>query len=293
MKEYMLQYFNEKLIDEVLQAKKYYRIYGETKSPLSKYNNIDITICITLYEVYNLPIYKIAMLYGVSDATMRTYLKNNNVDLKGHKVGKNSSNNYFETIDTVDKAYFLGLIVADGSIMDYGKNKGYEKKVLALELTESDEYIIKKFMEYSNINTKIYHNNSTRSIKVNSSKLYDDLINLKVYPNKSHIGTSFPNIPKELYSHFIRGYFDGDGIANKHGYIGFCGSLDLLTNIKDILISELHINNVKISYNKSNGIYYVQWSAKENCKTLFNYLYQDKNDLYLVRKYEKLYKALF
>lgn len=293
MKEYMLQYFNEKLIDEVLQAKKYYRIYGETKSPLSKYNNIDITICITLYEIYNLPIYKIAMLYGVSDATMRTYLKNNNVDLKGHKVGKNSSNNYFETIDTVDKAYFLGLIVADGSIMDYGKNKGYEKKVLALELTESDEYIIKKFMEYSNINTKIYHNNSTRSIKVNSSKLYDDLINLKVYPNKSHIGTRFPDIPKELYSHFIRGYFDGDGIANKHGYIGFCGSLDLLTNIKDILISELHINNVKISYNKSNGIYYVQWSAKENCKTLFNYLYQDKNDLYLVRKYEKLYKALF
>ena len=293
MKEYMLQYFNEKLIDEVLQAKKYYRIYGETKSPLSKYNNIDITICITLYEIYNLPIYKIAMLYGVSDATMRTYLKNNNVDLKGHKVGKNSSNNYFETIDTVDKAYFLGLIVADGSIMDYGKNKGYEKKVLALELTESDEYIIKKFMEYSNINTKIYHNNSTRSIKVNSSKLYDDLINLKVYPNKSYIGTSFPDIPKELYSHFIRGYFDGDGIANKHGYIGFCGSLDLLTNIKDILISELHINNVKISYNKSNGIYYVQWSAKENCKTLFNYLYQDKNDLYLVRKYEKLYKALF
>ena len=293
MREYMLQYFNEDLVDKVLQAKKYYRIYGEIKSPLSKYDNIDINICITLYEKYNLPIYKVAMLYGVSDATMRTYLKNNNVVLKGHKVGKNSFNNYFETIDTADKAYFLGLIVADGSIIDYGKNKGYEKKVLALELTESDEYIIKRFMQYSNIDTKIYCNDSTRSIKVNSSKLYDDLVNLKVYPNKSRIGTSFPDIPEELYSHFIRGYFDGDGIANKHGYIGFCGSLDLLTSIKDYLINELHINDVKITYNKSNGIYYVQWSAKENCKTLFDYLYKDKDDLYLVRKYEKLYNVLF
>ena len=36
MKEYMLQYFNERLVNKVLQAKKYYRIYGETKSPLSK-----------------------------------------------------------------------------------------------------------------------------------------------------------------------------------------------------------------------------------------------------------------
>ena len=79
MREYMLQYFNEDLVDKVLQAKKYYRIYGEIKSPLSKYDNIDINICITLYEKYNLPIYKVAMLYGVSDATMRTYLKNNNV----------------------------------------------------------------------------------------------------------------------------------------------------------------------------------------------------------------------
>ena len=294
MKEYLIQFFSEDLINEVLQAKKYYRIHGVNNSPISKYSSINIDVCITLYETYKLPIYKIAMLYGVSDATMRTYLLSNNINLKGHKVGKNSFNNYFETIDTPDKAYYLGLIVADGSLIDFGKDKGYEKKTLSLELTESDSYIIDKFLKYSGIKCKIYSNNkSTKSIKVNSSKIYDDLVNLKVYPNKSYIGTCFPDISKELYSHFIRGYFDGDGIANKHGYIGFCGSLELLTDIKKHLIKELKLNDVKITYNKQNGIYYVQWSAKENCKTLFNYLYKDKNDLYLTRKYDKLYNVLF
>ena len=296
LKEFLLNYFEEELIDLVLNSKKYKRIYGETKSPVSKINSVDIELCKTLYIEYKMPIYKIAMLYGVSDATMRTYLIKNNVVLKGHKCGKNSQNDYFENIDTPDKAYFLGLIVADGCIMDNSTNTN-ERKVLSLSLTEDDEYILKTFNKYGNFNEKILtsHKEDTKPrkmIRISSSKIYDDLYNLKIRPRKSTENKTYmPEINNELIPHFIRGYFDGDGIAFSSGYIGFCGCDTLLIQIRDWLVSN-GMSYKELYYNKSNHIYYLQWSAKDDRKKFFNLIYKDKKDLYLIRKYNKIKNKL-
>lgn len=87
---------------------------------------------------------------------------------------------------------------------------------------------------------------------------------------------------------FLLKYFDGDGIAKSNGYIGFCGDYNMLSFIKEELIKECNVNNNKITFNKSNNIYYIQWSSKKDRNAIFNYLYKNKKDLYLKRKYKKI-----
>jgi len=43
--------------------------------------------------------------------------------------------------------------------------------------------------------------------------MYSDLINLGLHPRKS-LTINLPDVPKRYMSHFIRGYFDGDGCIN-------------------------------------------------------------------------------
>lgn len=86
----------------------------------------------------------------------------------------------------------------------------------------------------------------------------------------------------------IRGYFDGDGIAKSNGYIGFCGSYDIINEIKNELLKHCDVKNNKITFNKTNHIYYIQWASKKDRNNIFNYLYNNKQDLYLKRKYEKI-----
>lgn len=289
MKNYLLNYFEEDFIDLVLCAKKYTRL-------IKQQSDIDMNLCKTLYINYNLPIYKIAMLYGVSDVTMRTYLINNNVELKGHKCGKNSQNNYFETIDTPDKAYYLGLFIADGWLKDKS-TLTKEKKEVGIELTQEDKYILERFNTYGHFNAKIITTHKTdkkprERLCINSCKVYDDLYNLNLRPNKSTINTtSIPNISEDLMHHLVRGIFDGDGIAKESGYVGFCGSQLLMTQIRDWLALK-GLKNNKVSFNKDNNIYYVQWASKKDRQLFFDIIYDNKLDLYLTRKYDKIKNKL-
>ena len=45
---------------------------------------------------------------------------------------------------------------------------------------------------------------------ISNEKLYDDIVNLGLTPNKS-LTMQFPNMPNEFVRHFIRGCWDGDG----------------------------------------------------------------------------------
>lgn len=288
IKNLLLNYFEEELINEILSSKRYKRITD--KKP------VDIELCKNLYLNFNLPIYKIAMFYGVSDATMRTYLLKQGVNLKGHYCGKNSFNNYFETIDSPDKAYFLGLIVADGCILDNGTETN-NKKVLNISLTEEDKYILELFNQYANFKTElsISHKEDLKpryQLIINSSKIYNDLYNLNVRERKSTENeTSMPLLKDELIPHFIRGVFDGDGIAKTNGAVGFCGCFTLLNQIKDYLVSK-GLKDNQICFNKSNNIYYIQWGAKKDRQLFFDLIYKDKLNLYLIRKFDKIKNKL-
>lgn len=106
--------------------------------------------------------------------------------------------------------------------------------MVSLTITHTDRYLIEKFLEVSKIETPIYITHPTDKnprcqINIGSKRMYEDLIRLGCVPNKSgqeHL--VMPEIPNHLKSHFIRGYYDGDGIAYKDLRLGFCGHYDIL-----------------------------------------------------------------
>lgn len=285
----------ERRIDQAFSAKKY-------KMTLPKHDwhdihykfesIVDADFCIHMYENECVPIFRLAMAYGVSDVALRACMIRHGVKLKGHACGSNSQNDYFENINTRDKAYFLGLLAADGSVV-WRKNSNH----ITLELIAEDDYIIKRFVEYAKLDVWSTYDNRDESsryrIDFSSDKMCQDLAKYGIVQKKSHKDSIFiPEIDTRLIPHFIRGYFDGDGIAKTSGYLGFCGSKTIIKQIHDYFVELYDVSNTKITFNRWNGIYYIQWGKKADTMKIADVLYHDCVDLYLRRKQEKIFSRL-
>lgn len=133
-------------------------------------------------------------------------------------------NREFKIIDTEEKAYFLGLMYADGSISKITrKNSNYIKYQVQISLI--DENLIKdlhKLFSFFNIQEfdfGKYKSNWSKQFALRKANklLFDDLLNQGILQRKSKENKKnlkFPKIPQKFVSHFIRGYFDGDGSIN-------------------------------------------------------------------------------
>lgn len=120
--------------------------------------------------------------------------------------------NYFDEINTAEKAYFLGLLYADG----YNNVKGNQ---ITLSLKSSDKDILRKFKKAvgTNIPLKTYDVKTLeKKIEVtgfymNSDHMSNSLAKWGCIQNKGEF-IRFPFwLDISLRSHFVRGYFDGDG----------------------------------------------------------------------------------
>lgn len=235
---------------------------------------------------------QIRIHYHVNFSVISNILKENNIKFK--KFRKYSVNeDYFEKIDTKDKAYFLGLLLADGYI-----NEGFQ-----LSLQEDDKNILNIFMAYiafkGNLifkpKAKLQYKNQY-SLNVYSNKIYIDLSKLGCIKNKSH-HTYFPDIPEEFHSHFIRGVFDGDGCIskkqNKQSYFSIIGNELLIKKIQDVLILKCDLKKLKLHKDSrcENNIVTLCYGGNKQIEKIYNYLYKDCDDLYLTRKKEKFEKC--
>ena len=260
------------------------------KITFSHYINInDMEPLKTLYEKFNIPFYRIKFFYNLSEFRTRNLAKKNNIKSRGKIVGVNSYNTFFENIDTSAKAYYLGLWFADGSV--FCKNNKY---TISLTLTQTDDYIIKKFLDYSKIVATIFtthkkDNHPRSQLNISSKKMCEDLITLGCIPNKSRKSLIIPNIKEDLEADFIRGFYDGDGICYSDGKIGFCGNKEMLEYIYNIFNKKVLSEKTKVHlyFNNSNNIYYLTYSKKREVEEIVNYLYKNKQDLYLIRKFDQ------
>lgn len=198
--------------------------------------------------------------------------------------------NYFETIDSEDKAYWLGFLFADGCVTQ-------DHKHLLVNLAPIDYShlcLLRDSME-SNCQIKYRDNNRYISLSLYRKKIVEDLIDKGCIPAKSLI-LRFPSedkVPNDLQRHFIRGYFDGDGCistrlrvpknrsnAIMECEVNFLGTKHMLENIASII----PIENVRIF--KFGKIYKFRIQNKKNIIKLMDYLYKDSS-IYLKRKFDK------
>lgn len=201
--------------------------------------------------------------------------------------------NYFETIDTEKKAYFLGLLITDGCI----HNNKHGSKMVNITLQLRDVYIIEDFIKEIKLNKKIVHDNRHQgcgNIQVLSNKMVDDLMQYGITYNKS-LKTIFPkNIPLNLYPHLIRGILDGDGsiaFYARHNRkvhvkaIRFCqGNEQFLIDLMKFLEEKVNIKIIN-TYKEKENLWSIAYRSNDSLLKLYNYLYNDAT-IYIKRKKE-------
>jgi len=267
--------------------------------PARVFTEDEIVEIISLYS-NNTSIIDITKKFKTRKESIRKILRSNGIPKKRNYELYNNGlvinqkyiidRNYFETINSADKAYWLGFIFADGNVFIRNKTG-----CLTISLKYDDITHLENFLSYikSNKNIKIIKQGEFQycNITICNTKLCEDLIDLGCVPNKSLI-LQPPKINKQFLSHFIRGYFDGDGCFafydkgnTKPFECNFIGTYDFINFIK-IILEE---NNIVASDIKQvENIYKIRITNRNNLLTFYDYLYSNKCDCFLERKFNKM-----
>jgi len=189
-----------------------------------------------------------------------------------------------------DMAYVLGFIYADG-YLHHGFN--------FLMISQKEKGILEKIQDLmqSNHGLKHYKHQDIYHLIIGNKKIINDLISLGLTRAKSLI-IKFPNMPEQFISHFIRGYFDGDGSISRSSSWRVSivtGSQNFIESIKENLEKLASVSQQKINKHKHATAYYIAYHSRGDITKLFNFFYDEytlKKELYLTRKYLKFTKAI-
>ncbi|MCM3710911.1 helix-turn-helix domain-containing protein [Sporosarcina luteola] len=182
---------------------------------------------------------------------------------------------FFVEIDNEEKAYILGFVMADGCIGSHGRS-------LDIKLQASDIDILYKINAAMCSSAKITDraNGKYKTVSLCSKKMILDLEKYTVTNSKSST-LLFPVLENvELYRHFIRGFFDGDG------HIGFrqCALVIGSPSFFDSFMSFLKHNFDFTPWHANKGNYFlIQLSRKDSW--FIKWLYNDCS-IYLDRKFK-------
>lgn len=198
---------------------------------------------------------------------------------------------YFDKIDSSDKAYFLGLLYADG----YNCTK---RGFIRLTLHDKDINILIKLNKLLIHSKPIYKekNKPHSIIYISSRYMSNRLVELGCGGIKT-FNLKFPSwLNENLYNDFIRGYFDGDGTiyynkANKNFRVELIGTDSFIGSIQDIMCNKLGFSKTKL-YKKpkhiesGKNISSLIIGSTNQARKFKEWIYSDAN-LYLERKYNK------
>ncbi len=208
-----------------------------------------------------------------------------------------------------EMAYVLGFLYADGTIIDsanssrtrYIKFTSKDRDILlSIKNVLQSEHPIcyRSPRETIGRNGKIYKSSGLFYLRIGSRRMFMDLKKLGLIPNKSKIIEFSTTIPNKYLSHFVRGYFDGDGCVYfqvirgkkkkfivKHFSIIFTsGSKKFLEELSTNLNKVIGVTKKRIY--DSTRAYQLHYSVFDSIQ-LFKFLYKDvSQETYLKRKFD-------
>ena len=249
-----------------------------------------------IIDKYNsgISINKLSKEYKLDWHKIERMLIQNNVEIRRqYKINEN----YFDEINTPNKAYILGLLYSDGSNTSNYENKRY---CITITLKQYDYQIledIKNEIGYkAPIKFRNYNNTPTATLDICNKHMVLKLHSFGVVPNKT-LTLEFPDwLDERLYPHFIRGIFDGDGCITQRTRdvasqlsVTITSTYNMCNNIADIVCDRCNINTHVYDVghvNCNSKIKTFVVSGNLQCKKFLDYIYQDAN-LKLERKYQK------
>ena len=195
---------------------------------------------------------------------------------------------YFKTW-SIEMAYFLGFICADGHLATH-------RNMLSIQLHTKDKYILENFKKFLNYDGNIYLRTDLPSANlwIISKEITQDLMNFGLTRHKSQELKWIEQTPDQYVSHFVRGYFDGDG------HVGLAQAHN--PNNKKLIIKLVStlpfIERLKIEFQKNygsecgsivdNNTYYeLVYTGPNHTKSFLDWIYKDSTEkTRLKRKYD-------
>ena len=231
----------------------------------------------------------IAEQFHTSGEAIRRLLRKEGITIISHKKRLPRNSDYFECIDTPEKAYCLGLMYAYG----YGHQERYTVGLGLIDKEHIEKFLVALGAPMHTI-TECQQKNSSRpsyKAQIRDKKMFNDLVAWNVIPRKSFQEIPFLDLhDEELMRNFIRGYFDGDGsftfsMTKGNFKVSFVGNRTFLSGLR----AYLHKDNISlIKEKRSNITYAFALSGRKQVPQFLTWLYTNSSDsTRLKRKYDK------
>jgi len=246
--------------------------------------------------------YSVAKMTGFKTAkTVSDVLKEKEIDRRTSSDYTHYNREYFNNIDCHSKAYIIGLLLTDGYVL-----RDYDG--IGIQLTEKDRYLLENIAKLlgescsvSGIKGKGWRVICDRRVFCKPMKrlvcycpqIAEDLKKLGVVKRKTKKLNKLPDIPTKYLSSFFRGLLDGDGTIgiNKSNNYPWCKLMSsnsrFLKNCSKLL-KELGFKNTyyKKKQNGTIDCVYID-GGRNSIQRFVEWIYNNKEDLYLRRKYER------
>lgn len=223
--------------------------------------------------IKGIPIYKLTTKYNIVDhKVIIKIFKRNNIFIRNLSESHRRYSldiNFFENIDSEEKAYVLGFILADGYVFRNSLQITLHKK--DIDILESINKVLR-----SNSPIKIYRKNYVR-LEVSSPKLIKDLLKYGMISGKSAT-LKIPKISKNLMVYLWRGWIDGDGSISKR-YLQLSGTKSVCLSFQKWLLDQKInsiVNNHILRYKETGDfIYRTVIREMKYLKSILELLYTD------------------
>lgn len=188
---------------------------------------------------------------------------------------------YFYEIDSADKAYWLGFITADGTVLEQNMS-------MTLKLTWSDNMHIVKFVNAIQGDfevSKQFHTITSKPIAYVS--IYSDIFVRELVEKMSGFKKEDRkpfDVPEEFLCDYIRGLWDADGCI-RHKHIDLSGNFETCLWTQERLIEFCGIPKTKMGFESNRYRIYVSRGKIDVLKWMY-YPMLNK-DIVLERKYKQ------
>ena len=216
-------------------------------------------------------------------------LKENNVDIIGSEIKNRKytiDENYFDCVDSDEKAYIIGLLMSDGNIT---------RNNISISLQESDKDVLDKInklvgsnrpLHYIKMNDKNKKWKNQYKLSITNKHMANRLKELGIIENKS-LTLNYPYwLSDSLFPSFLRGVIDGDGtISKERCRVRIIGTKMLLDGIH-LKLKSLGIHSAFYhSKHHNDATWNLYIGGKNNSIFLLNMLYKNST-IHIERKYQ-------
>jgi hypothetical protein len=237
--------------------------------------------------------------FGISTHRQKTGVTNHRQKKEGEPLGRWEYTpelpfemDYFRTIDRPSKAYWLGYLYADGWV-SYRAGK---PKEIGLACHPEDTYHLHKFREdihywgaiVTRTNKSSLGRTPTRlsTVRVTQQAFAQYAVEAGVIQRKSSCLSLTPSC-LAFPSHFVRGYFDGDGSLSKETFIFICNTEGWLDELSSLIRSETGCElKVKVARSPTTGKQVFRLVGQRAHLDAISWMYQN-SAISLDRKYEE------